>query len=188
AGGHREDGLAGEVVADLGEGGRVDQGQVVQCEGRVETGGLVEDLAGGGADGRRSAGGGRDGVRVGGRAGLPYGAEGLGPRARGGHRAGTRAQCLLGRVPVPARGQGLGEGERGAPLGGREVAVAAGQGEPVLLADRGDADDLDVEVQVPHHAADEGELLGVLLAVEGEVGAGEVEQLGDDGEHAVEVA
>ena len=39
-----------------------------------------------------------------------------------------------------------------------------------------------------HHAADEQQLLGVLLAEVGRVGAGEVHELGDDGEHAVEVA
>ncbi len=94
---------------DLGEVGRVDQGEVVQRERRVEAGGLVEDLAGGRADGRRAARDGRrHGVRVGRRAGLAYGAECLGTRARGGHFAGPRAQRLLRGVPVPAREQGAG--------------------------------------------------------------------------------
>ncbi len=91
-------------------------------------------------------------------------------------------------MPVLAREQGTGQREGGAPLGGREVAVAAGQGQTVVLADGGDADDLHAEVQVPDHAADQGELLGVLLAVQGDVGTGQVQQLGDDREHAVEVA
>lgn len=133
-------------------------------------------------------GGGGDGVRVGGGAGLADRAERLGTRAGGGHLVGAGAQRLLRGVPVTAREQRLRQGERGAPLGGRQVAVAAGQGEPVLLADGGHADDLHPEVQVAHHAPDQGELLGVLLPVEGDVGAGEVQQLRHDGEHAVEVA
>ncbi|GAA3298718.1 hypothetical protein GCM10020295_35030 [Streptomyces cinereospinus] len=150
---------------------------------------LVEDQARGGAHGGRAAGDRLgDGVRVGGGAGLADGAQRLGTRARGGHLACPGAQRLLRRVPVPSREQRAGQRERRTPLLGREVAVAAGQGQAVVLPHGRDADDLDAEVQVPHHAADQGELLGVLLAEERHVGAGEVEQLGDDREHAVEVA
>ncbi len=56
-----------------------------------------------------------------------------------------------------------------------------------MLADRGDRDDLHREVEIPHHPADEGELLRVLLPEEGRIGCRQVEQLGDDGEHPVEV-
>lgn len=126
-------------------------------------------------------------MRVGGGPGLAQGVERLGARRSGGHLARPRAQRLLGGVPVAARVQGAGQRERGAPLRGGQVAVAAGQRQPVRLAHGGHADDVHAEVQVAHHAADQGELLGVLLPVERHVGPGEVEQLGDDGEHAVEV-
>ena len=57
----------------------------------------------------------------------------------------------------------------------------------VRLAHGGHGDHLDREVEVLDHPPDEQQLLGVLLAVVGAVGAGEVQQLADDGQHAVEV-
>ena len=73
------------------------------------------------------------------------------------------------------------------PLLGVEVAVAAGQRQPVVLADGRDADHLHAQRELPRHGADEGELLVVLLAEQREVGAHLVEQLGDHGRDAVEV-
>ena len=52
----------------------------------------------------------------------------------------------------------------GGPLLGREVDVAARQGQAVGLADRRAADHLDRDRQVAHHPADDRELLEVLLA------------------------
>ena len=49
-------------------------------------------------------------------------------------------------------------------------------------------DDVDREVEVAAHPADEEQLLGVLLAEPGRVAPRQVHELGDDGEHAVEVA
>ncbi len=130
-GGDGEDRLAGEVVLDLGEVGRMDQRQVVQDQRRLEAGGLVQDEAGGGADGGGGAGYGLgDRVRVGGGAGFADRAQRLGTCACGGHLAGPGTQGLLGGVPSAAREKGLREGERGAPLLGREVPVATGEGEP----------------------------------------------------------
>ena len=52
----------------------------------------------------------------------------------------------------------------------------------------GAADDLERLVEVAHHLADDGELLGVLAPEVGAVGLHEVKQLGDDGGDAIEVA
>ena len=49
-----------------------------------------------------------------------------------------------------------------------QVDVAAANGEAVRLADGGDADDFEGEVEVPGHSSDDDKLLGVLLS---EVGA-----------------
>ncbi len=68
-----------------------------------------------------------------------------------------------------------------------EETVAAGERQAVGLPGRLHAQDLHGEVQIAHHAADQRQLLGVLLPEQRDVGAGEVQQLGDDGEHAVEV-
>ncbi|GAA3118072.1 hypothetical protein GCM10020001_042500 [Nonomuraea salmonea] len=51
----------------------------------------------------------------------------------------------------------------------------------------GGAEDLDGQVEVGDHAADERELLGVLLPEDREVGLHQVEQLEHDRQHAVEV-
>ena len=59
---------------------------------------------------------------------------------------------------------------------------------PSGLADGRHRDDVDRQVEVADHAPDAGELLRVLLAEKRDVGAGEVQQLAHDGQHAVEVA
>ena len=76
---------------------------------------------------------------------------------------------------------------RGALLG-REVDVARRQREAVGLADGRAGDDLGRDRQVERHPADDHDLLGVLLAEVGVLGADEVEQDRDDRRHPVEVA
>ena len=66
--------------------------------------------------------------------------------------------------------QGAREGERAAALVGREAHVAARQREPVGLAHGRQHGELDGQVEVAHHAAQDGDLLGVLLAEERDVG------------------
>src|SRR5690606_15414726 len=81
-----------------------------------------------------------------------------------------------------------GQGERDAPLVCGEKPVAAGEGEPVAVTHGAHDVDGDGEVEVVHHAGDEVHLLGILLGEDDDVGGDDVEQFGDDGEHAVEVA
>jgi drug/metabolite transporter (DMT)-like permease len=72
------------------------------------------------------------------------------------------------------------------PFRGGQVVVARGQREAVRCTDRLGGDDLDRHVELLHHAADDLELLTVLLAEHRDVGLHEVEQLEDDRAHAVE--
>ena len=77
---------------------------------------------------------------------------------------------------------------RARALSRRQQGVAARQREPVRLAD-GRADlDPDRDVEVAHQALDHRRLLRVLLAEVRDVGADDVEQLGDHGRDAVEMA
>ena len=85
-------------------------------------------------------------------------------------------------------GEGAGQGEGGGSFGLGKIDVARGKGEAVGVALGRHADDLEVEVEVAGHAADDGELLIILLAEQGDVGPDLVEQLGDDGRDAVEMA
>jgi hypothetical protein len=57
-----------------------------------------------------------------------------------------------------------------------------------VLAHGRDADDLDAEVEVQRHPADDGQLLVVLLAEDRDVGPYGEEELGDDGRDPSEVA
>ena len=96
-------------------------------------------------------------------------------------------------APGAAGGRGAGEQRavevrRDGALLRREVDVARAHGEAVRLAQRGHAGDLDRQVEVAHEAADDGELLRVLLAEEQHVRLHHAEQLGDDDGDAVEVA
>ncbi len=90
------------------------------------------------------------------------------------------------RPPGPRPGALQDEGDLAVER--REVAVPAGHRQPVVLADGRDRDDLDAQVEVAHHAPHEQQLLGVLLAEERQVRARQAQQLGDDGQDAVEVA
>ena len=71
---------------------------------------------------------------------------------------------------------------------GRQVDVAAADGEAIRFSDGGYADDFEGEVEVPGHASDDNQLLGVLLAEIGAVGLDDVEELGNNGGDADEVA
>ena len=57
-----------------------------------------------------------------------------------------------------------------------------------MFAHRGDAHDRDAQVEIDHQAANDGELLVVLLAEHGEVGFDCRQQLRDHRRHALEVA
>jgi hypothetical protein len=83
--------------------------------------------------------------------------------------------------------EGLREGASVVALGGGEVAVAGAEGEAVGVADGGADDEVEVEVEVADHGAEDGDLGGVFLAEEGAVGGEDVEELGDDGSDAAEV-
>ena len=107
--------------------------------------------------------------------------------------ARRRDDDVLGRRAGRARGGRAGEQRavqvrRHRALLRREVDVARAHGEAVRLAQRRHADDLDRQVEVAHEAADDGELLRVLLAEEEHVRLHDAEQLGDDDGDAVEVA
>lgn len=77
----------------------------------------------------------------------------------------------------------MGGGEEGPPdaggvlsVSGGEVAIPRGHGEAIGFADGGVADDFDGDVEVADHAFDDGELLVVFLAEDGEVWEDEVEE------------
>ena len=73
-------------------------------------------------------------------------------------------------------------------LVGVQIDVAAADGEAVGLTDSRDSDDFEIEVEVSGHAFYDDELLGVFLAEIGAVWPDYVEELGDDGGDADEVA
>ena len=85
-------------------------------------------------------------------------------------------------------GEGLPENGCSLALVRGQVDVTAADGEAIRLADGGDAYDFEREFQVPGHATDDDELLGVLLAEIGAIGLDDVKELGDDGGDADEVA
>ena len=78
--------------------------------------------------------------------------------------------------------------QRARALVRREAGVAARQREAVGLAHGRQDGELDGQVEVAHHAAQDGDLLGVLLAEERDVGRDDVEELGHDRADAGEVA
>ena len=94
-------------------------------------------------------------------------------RAAAGDRVGDAAQHAV-------------EVRRLGPLRGGQVVVARRQREAVRGADRLGGNDLDRHVELLHHAADDLELLAVLLAEHRDVRLHEVEELEDDRAHAVE--
>ena len=104
-------------------------------------------------------------------------------RADGGGVAHRRGR----RPPTPCRGRR--ERMVAAPRSSSvEVGVAARQRETVGLADERAPHDLDREVEIGGHAADDRELLRVLAAEVRAARTDDREQLGHDRGHAVEVA
>ena len=110
----------------------------------------------------------------------------LGLDAEAGHRGAARGGRSR-RVALAAGVGALGgveraaQGQRAVAVVAAQVHVAARQRQAVGLAD-GRADlDPHGQVEVRDQAADDGDLLGVLLAEERDVGSDHVEQLGDDG-------
>jgi hypothetical protein len=106
-------------------------------------------------------------------------------RRRGDDILGRRARCAGRRR---AGEECAVEVRRCRALLRREVDVARAHGEPVRLAQCGDAGDLHRQVEVAHEAAHDGELLRVLLAEEEHVRLHHAEQLGDDDGDPVKVA
>ncbi len=107
--------------------------------------------------------------------------------------AGGRDDDVLRGCARRARSGGAGQQRavqvgRGCALLGGEVDVARAHRQPVRLAQRRHAGDLDGQIEVAHAAADHGELLRVLLAEEQHIRLRHAEQLGDDDGDAVEVA
>ena len=100
------------------------------------------------------------------------------------HRGGG---ALAGPHQALALSHGARENKRGGALFGGQVGVARAFRQTVFLAHDGAAHNLHVHVQVTHHATDDGQLLGVLLAEVGAVGLGDVHQLVNNGAHAAEV-
>ena len=88
----------------------------------------------------------------------------------------TSGGALAGLHQALTLGHGAREHERGGALFGGQVGVARAFRQTVLLAHDGAAHNLHVHVQVAHHATDDGQLLGVLLAEVGAVGLGDVHQ------------
>jgi len=57
-----------------------------------------------------------------------------------------------------------------------EAGISRGHREAVAFADRGVGDDLRPQVEIPHHAADHGELLEIFFTEDGGVAGGEEEK------------
>ena len=89
---------------------------------------------------------------------------------------------------VVRRAQRAAQRHRPPPLLGIEIRVAAAEREPVGLAHRRHDDDLERPVEIAHHLPDQHRLLHVLPPEARDVGLDQVEQLGDHGEHAGEMA
>ena len=98
-----------------------------------------------------------------------------------------RCVALPGGVAGADRLEAAVQRERTAALFAAQAHVAARQRQPVGLADGGADLDPHRDVEVAHDAADDRDLLRVLLAEEGDVGLGDVQQLRDDGGDAGEV-
>src|SRR5690606_8047664 len=80
------------------------------------------------------------------------------------------------------------QGDGGCSSGGAQADVARAHGEAVGFANGFHRDDVEPEVEVAHHLPNHGELLEVLFAEVGAVRLDDVEELGDDGGDAAEVA
>src|SRR5207244_10499142 len=80
------------------------------------------------------------------------------------------------------------EGERGLALRGRETGVSRRERQSGRVAHGREDADLELEVEIAHHPADDRRLLRVLLTEVGPVRASDVEQLQADRRDGAEVA
>ncbi len=80
-----------------------------------------------------------------------------------------------------------GDGQRAFVFVFREILVAGTAGETVRFADQGGHDDVDGHVEIADHPLDDQRLLRVLLAEDGDIRAGEIEQLQADRADAAEM-
>lgn len=78
--------------------------------------------------------------------------------------------------------------ERGFSFFIRQINIARTHGEAVGLANDGTGDDFDGKILVADHFSDDGDLGGVFLSEEGDAGLNEMEEFGNDGGDAAEVA
>ena len=103
--------------------------------------------------------------------------------------AGFKPQRLrLTRAPQRVGGtEGATQRQRLSPLGHRQVSVAAAQRQPVGLTHGRAHGDLDRQVEVPDHPADQRHLLDVLLPEHRDIRLHQVEELGHHRQHAGEV-
>ena len=95
---------------------------------------------------------------------------------------------FAGAVQVPGGVEGFPDGGGLGAFGGGEIPVAAAQGQAVGFADNRGGDDLNRIAQIPHQTLEDFELLVILLAKHGTVGADDVEQLRNNGADAAKVA
>jgi hypothetical protein len=94
--------------------------------------------------------------------------------------------CVPGGETLRRRLQRGVDRRRQRPLRRRQVLIAGAHREPVGIAYRGRADDFHRHAQVRDHAADDGQLLKVLLAEHRDVRLHDVEQLRHHGADALE--
>ena len=105
------------------------------------------------------------------------------------HQGGDCGDALLAVVQaVFSEVQAFPEGDGRFPLLGRQVDVAAAHGEAVGFTHGGGGDNLDREIEVGRHPADQRLLLVVLRAEHGDVGLNEVEQFQHDRGDAAKVS
>ncbi len=89
---------------------------------------------------------------------------------------------------VPAEVQGLIETEGLLTLRAGEVAVSAAKGQTIGIADNRAYTNIQRQVQIPHHPAQNQRLLSVFLAEKGDIRPDNPEKLGTDGGHTAKVA
>jgi len=83
--------------------------------------------------------------------------------------------------------EGIGDRDGRGALARAEVAIARAESEAIGVASGGGGHNLDQEIKVGDEFADDSDLLGVLLAEDGDVGLNDVEEFGDDGGDAAEM-
>lgn len=74
------------------------------------------------------------------------------------------------------------------PVFGEESHIAGGHRQAIVLADRRVRDDVDGEIEVADHPANDGELLNIFFAEYGRIGLEEIEEFEYDCADAVEMS